>query len=138
MQGERADAVISSPPFVGSTRFYLANWIRLWFCGWEPDDFQESARPSAFLEVQQRRSREVYASFFEVVSRTLRPGGLAILHLGATERCDMGEELALLARERFSVLGLFRESVAHCQKHGVRDQGATREHELLFLELGRS
>ena len=29
------DAIITSPPFYDSTRFYLANWMRLWFCGWE-------------------------------------------------------------------------------------------------------
>ena len=27
------DAVITSPPFFDSTRFYLGNWMRLWFCG---------------------------------------------------------------------------------------------------------
>jgi hypothetical protein len=127
------DAVISSPPFVGSTRFYLTNWIRLWFCGWEPADFEAEARPARFLEVQQRRSREVYATFFAVCRAALRPGGTVILHLGATARCDMGEELAAIAASSFDVIGLFHEDVRHIEKHGVLDQGATLSHELLFL-----
>jgi hypothetical protein len=127
------DAVITSPPFVESTRFWLANWIRLWFCGWEPEDFTEQGRPAEFLEVRQRRSRAVYAELFEALASLLRPRGLAVLHLGATARIDMGRELALLARERFSVVGLFHEDVAAIERHGLTDQGATREHELLFL-----
>ncbi len=126
------DAVLCSPPFVGSTRFYLANWIRLWFCGWEPGDFDEAREPRRFLEVQQRRSRDVYSEFFSVCEGLLRPGGALILHLGATARCDMGEELARLAAERFSVLGVFREDVRSIEKHGLSDQGATLWHELLF------
>ncbi len=127
------DAVICSPPFVGSTRFYLANWIRLWFCGWEVEDFREEARPRRFLEVEQRRSRDVYASFFEVCAQLLKPGGLVILHLGAGRRCDMGTELAALARTRFELIGLHREDVRKIEKHGVSDQGATLWHQLLFL-----
>lgn len=42
------DAVITSPPFFDSTRFYLGNWMRLWFCGWETADFQQ--RPMAFVD----------------------------------------------------------------------------------------
>ena len=61
-----------SPPFVGSTRFYLANWIRLWFCGWDPEDFQESGQPARFLEVQQRRSRDVYRELFSVMGTLVR------------------------------------------------------------------
>lgn len=126
------DAIVTSPPFVGSTRFWLANWIRLWFCGWEPADFTETGRPAEFLEVRQRRSREVYSDFFEVAARLLRPRGLAILHLGATARVDMGRELEALARG-FEVLGLFREDVGDVERHGLTDQGATLAHELLFL-----
>ncbi len=127
------DAVICSPPFVNSTRFYLANWIRLWFCGWEVADFDERREPKRFLEVQQRRSRDVYATFFEVCARLVRPSGLVILHLGGGARgVSMGDELAALAREKFDVLGVFREDVQRIEKHGVTDQGATRWHELLF------
>jgi len=49
-QGE-IDVVITSPPFYASTRFYIANWIRLWFAGWEPKDF--SSRAEEFLEYEQ-------------------------------------------------------------------------------------
>jgi len=33
------DVIISSPPFAGSIRFYINNWMRLWFVGWEKEDF---------------------------------------------------------------------------------------------------
>src|SRR5690606_31632019 len=28
------DAIITSPPFFDSTKFYMTNWLRYWFCGW--------------------------------------------------------------------------------------------------------
>ncbi len=55
-----------------------------------------------------------------------------VLHLGASARCDMGEELAALSGEHWSVAGVFREDVRACEKHGLSDQGATLWHELLF------
>jgi tRNA G10 N-methylase Trm11 len=132
LEAGSVDAVICSPPFVNSTRFYLANWIRLWFCGWEVEDFDESRAPRRFLEVEQRRSRVVYESYFETCARLARPGALMVLHLGASARCDMGEELAGLSGEHWSVAGVFREDVRSCEKHGLSDQGATLWHELLF------
>ena len=30
-----ADVIITSPPFADSIRFYMQNWMRLWFCGWK-------------------------------------------------------------------------------------------------------
>ena len=38
------DAIITSPPFFDSTRFYLANWIRIWFAVWGADDFKYQTR----------------------------------------------------------------------------------------------
>ena len=49
---DQLDAVITSPPFFDSTRFYLANWLRLWFSGWSARDFE--ARPSVFVDEQQK------------------------------------------------------------------------------------
>ncbi len=33
------DLIATSPPFFDSTRFYMSNWIRMWFCGWDKEDF---------------------------------------------------------------------------------------------------
>src|SRR6185437_10764213 len=35
----QADVIITSPPFFDSTRFYMTNWMRFWFVGWERSDF---------------------------------------------------------------------------------------------------
>jgi len=51
------DAIITSPPFFDSTRFYLANWLRLWFAGWSPRDFK--TRPLGFIEERQKKSFDV-------------------------------------------------------------------------------
>jgi len=40
------DVIITSPPFIHSTRFHTNNWIRNWFCGWEPEDFNKEKRNS--------------------------------------------------------------------------------------------
>lgn len=48
------DAIITSPPFYDSTRFYSANWMRLWFSGWEKDDFQ--TKPKDFVDETQKKA----------------------------------------------------------------------------------
>jgi len=52
----------TSPPFFASTRFYLANWMRLWFCGWEVAI--SSHRPLAFMDERQKHGFEIYATIF--------------------------------------------------------------------------
>src|SRR5262249_13235362 len=126
-----ADVVITSPPFYGSTRFHVNNWIRLWFCGWEPRDFE--ALRHEFIEVQQSRNFDTDLEVPASLHGTLRPGGLAVWHLGLSRRKDMGAELAALAPPLFEVVALEAESVAHCQSHGVTSQGVTLAHQFLIL-----
>ena len=38
------DYIICSPPFADSIRFYMQNWMRLWLCGWNKDDFKEAEK----------------------------------------------------------------------------------------------
>src|SRR5699024_6734079 len=64
------DAVITSPPFAGSTRFYSSNWMRLWAAGWEPDDFRQ--RKTKFLEEQQKKGLSVYSKFFDHAASWLK------------------------------------------------------------------
>lgn len=125
------DAVITSPPFAASTRFYVANWMRLWAAGWSPDDF--STRKSAFIEEKQKQNFEVYSEFFQACSQWLKPGGKLILHLGKTAKVDMAEELLSVLPESFKFIHQFDETVAGAEKFGIKDQGATTSHQFLFL-----
>ncbi len=125
------DAVITSPPFAGSTRFYSSNWMRLWAAGWEPEDFRE--KKSDFLEEQQKKGLWVYSEFFDSAHRWLRPGGRLVLHLGRTSKINMSQELQELANKRFEFVYAFDESVEGAEKFGIRDQGATKSHQFLFL-----
>jgi hypothetical protein len=128
---EGLDAVITSPPFYDSTRFYLANWMRLWFAGWEAKDFQ--SKPSAFIEVRQKEDFSVYTPVFRQARERLKPGGVMILHLGESRKCDMAEVLGSVARPWFEVYDVFSESVEHCESHGIRDKGTVTAHQYLVL-----
>lgn len=125
------DAVICSPPFAGSIRFYINNWLRLWMCGWEPSDYKEA--DTRFLDSRQRKDFSVYRSFFAVCSRVLKPGGRVVLHLGKTKRYDMAAELAPHASEWFETAYIGEENVQELEKHGIKDKGGTIRHQYLFL-----
>lgn len=126
------DAIITSPPFFDSTRFHLANWLRLWFCGWELEDFE--SKPLAFVDERQKLSFSVYESVFRQSKERLKPGGVMVLHLGKSNKCDMGIKLASVARRWFNVVDSFSESVTHCESHGIRDKGTVYEHQFLILQ----
>lgn len=128
---ESVDAVITSPPFAQSLRFFSTNWLRLWFCGWGPDDFD--ARPEGFLERQQRQDFDgAYKTFLVAMQRVLRPGGLLILHLGETKRLDMAARIKPLLEPAFGEIYVGRECVADTESHGLTDKGATRAHGFIF------
>ncbi|MDO4343264.1 MAG: DNA methyltransferase [Eubacteriales bacterium] len=126
-----ADAVICSPPFADSIRFYMQNWMRLWLCGWEESDFKNA--DNAFLDQKQRRDFDVYISFFKMCYDILKPNGKVILHLGKTEKVDMAEELSRRAAPYFIEVYRGTESVQEIEKHGIKDKGSTVEHQYLFL-----
>ena len=125
------DAIITSPPFAGSTRFYVANWMRLWMMGWEPSDFD--AKKTRFIEYRQRASLDVYREFFAACHRWLRPNGRLIIHVGRNGKWDMAAELGPMAQDWFKVVYSFDESVVGREKFGIRDQGGTRSHQYLFM-----
>ena len=127
----KLDAVITSPPFFNSTRFYLANWIRLWFCGWERIDFDK--KPMHFLEIRQQKSMTVYESVLRQARERLKSNGVVILHLGKSKKCDMAQELCKIAAPWFKKIDLFEESVLHCESHGIRDKGTVVNHQYLVL-----
>lgn len=129
--GIKADAIICSPPFADSIRFYMQNWMRLWLCGWEPEDYKQA--DSVFLDQKQRRDFDVYDSFFKMCSDVLNPKGKVILHLGKTDKVDMAEELSRRAAPYFDEVYRGSENVETIEKHGIKDKGATLEHQYLFL-----
>ncbi len=128
---DQLNAVITSPPFYDSTRFHLANWIRLWFAGWTRSDFDD--RPLAFVEERQKRGFDVYEPVIRQARERLNPDGICLFHLGKSRKCDMAWEIAKIARPWFRNAEIFSESVAHCESHGIRDKGTTAEHTYLLL-----
>lgn len=131
-EGPSIDAVICSPPFADSIRFYMQNWMRLWLCGWEADDYKRAE--SLFLDQKQKKDFDVYYSFFEMCAGVLKPSGKVILHLGKTDTVDMAGELAERSTEWFTEVYRGCEDVKSIEKHGISDKGATIEHQFLFLQ----
>jgi hypothetical protein len=125
------DAIITSPPFFDSTRFYLANWLRLWFAGWSPRDFK--TRPLGFIEERQKKSFDVYLPVLRQARERLKRDGVMVLHLGKSVKCDMAYELKKLAKQWFRSVSLFDENVMHCESHGIRDKGTVTSHQYLVL-----
>ncbi len=127
----QADVIITSPRFFDSTRFYMTNWMRFWFVGWEREDFD--TRTSEFVENRQKQNLDVYRSFFESSRERLRDKGLLVLHLGNSAKCDMGAELGKRVAPWFSIADVFTEGVEHCESHGIRDKGTVHGHTYLVL-----
>jgi DNA modification methylase len=125
------DAVITSPPFADSTRFYIANWLRLWAAGWEAEDFK--SKKIDFIEEKQKQSFEIYETFFEKASQWLKPGGKLILHLGKTSKVNMADKVLEHLPDSFKMVSRFDEDVSDSEKFGIRDQGSTNAHQFIFL-----
>lgn len=128
----KVDWIITSPPFANSFRFYVQNWMRLWLCGWEPIDYKNA--DELFLDKKQQGNFDIYYSFFEMCNAVLKPNGKMILHLGKTAKCDMGIELQKRSSKWFDTVYFTGEDVTQIEKHGLKDKGATIEHEYLFLQ----
>lgn len=126
------DAIITSPPFFDSTRFYMANWIRLWFVGWNNDDFKEE--PKKYIDEKQKEDFAIYDSIFEQGRERLKDGGYFVMHLGKSKKCDMGEVLLHRYHGLFRNAHLYIENVENCAKFGIKDLGTVTDHEYLVLE----
>lgn len=127
-----ADAIITSPPFADSIRFYTQNWMRLWLCGWEPDDFKKA--DEKFLDQQQIHNFDLYYNFFQMCYNNLKDKGIVVLHLGKTAKVDMAAELVQRSTKYFDQIYLGTEDVQNIEKHGIKDKGGTIEHQYLFLQ----
>ena len=129
--GTEIDAIITSPPFFDSTRFYLANWMRLWFCGWERNDFALQA--SRYVDERQKQSFAVYESVLRQAREHLKQDGVLVLHLGKSRKINMSDALERVAAPWFRVKDRFDESVTHTESHGIRDKGTVTTHQYLVL-----
>ncbi len=129
---DNLDAIITSPPFFDSTRFYLANWLRLWLSGWDEEDFEK--RPLGFVDEKQKIGFEIYEPMLRQARERLKPGGVVVFHLGKSSKCDMAEKLADVAKKWFKVADIFEESVEDGESHGMRDKGTVVKHQFLILQ----
>ena len=126
------DAIITSPPFFDSTRFYSANWMRLWFAGWEAGDF--AAKPAKFVDERQKKSFDIYDSIFKQAQERLKVGGLFAVHVGKSTKCDMAAALQQVGERYLHLEDWFSESVEHCESHGIRDKGTVTHHQYLLFK----
>lgn len=129
---ESLDAIITSPPFFDSTKFYMANWIRLWFCGWNVDDFK--CQPQKYVDEKQKKNFDVYLKIFQQAKDRLKKNGTVVMHLGKSEKCDMAGILKDLSKPWFKKAEIFSENVTHCEKFGIKDLGSVTDHEYLILQ----
>jgi tRNA G10 N-methylase Trm11 len=125
------DAIITSPPFFDSTRFYLSNWMRIWFAGWDEENFKTDSVD--FIEELQKKDFSVYNSIFEQARERLKKNGVFVMHLGKSSKCDMAKVLSEKAKPWFKTYDIFEESVRKGESHGVTDKGTVVDHQYLIL-----
>lgn len=125
------DAIITSPPFFDSTRFYLANWMRLWFAGWEETEFKTEQQ--RYIEERQKKSFDCYDSILLQSKARLKTNGVLVFHLGKSKKCDMAEQIIKRAKQYFPHCELFDEAVSDCENFGIKDKGSTTIHQYLVL-----
>jgi tRNA G10 N-methylase Trm11 len=125
------DAIITSPPFFDSTRFYAANWMRLWFAGWDKTHFK--TEPVNFIDELQKKDLSIYDGIFMQARERLKEGGVFVMHLGKSHKCDMAKALSERAGRWFNVHDIFEENVEDGESHGIKDRGSVKTHQYLIL-----
>lgn len=125
------DAVITSPPFLGTTEFLRQNRVRLWFCGMSYD--RQRADKERFVE--HRRDLGFYGELLAEWARVLKPAGVLVMHLGVVKKRDMAVEIRPWAESSgFLVHSVLYEPVGHLESHGRTDRGATHTHQFLIAQ----
>ena len=127
---KKFDKIITSPPFVNSTRFLYNNRIRLWFNGYS---YKEQMKQSdKYLE---SHGIDIFNAVLKKFSSLLKDDGYCIMHLGVVKNIDMGIELSKMGKKhRFKTLDIIYEDVSKKEKFGIRDQGATHKHQFLIMQ----
>jgi len=128
---ESVDAIITSPPFLGTTDFLRHNRIRLWFCGWNYE--KQEKMKTEFLE--NANSTEPYRPILTEFARLLKANSLAIFHLGIVKNRDMAEEIMPIALDAgFDKLQIINEDTTKMESYGRTDRGSTKKHQFQFLK----
>lgn len=125
------DTIITSPPFFDSTRFYVSNWMRIWFAGWDEENFKTDS--VNFIEELQKKDFSVYNEIFGLAKERLKKNGLFVMHLGKSKKCDMAKVLSEKAKPWFNTYDIFEESVRKGESHGVTDKGTVVDHQYLIM-----
>lgn len=128
---DNIDAIITSPPFFDSTKYYQTNWIRSWFLGWEFEDFD--VEKTKFIDTIQKKSMDVYDDILKQSKERLRKDGVVVFHLGKSPKKDMGEVISKYAKPYFNKIELFNEDVSNLEKHGIEDKGSVSVHQYLIM-----
>lgn len=126
------DLILTSPPFFDSTKYYLTNWIRNWFIGWEKEDFMREREN--FVDTIQKSNMSIYKEIFLKCKNVLNPNGTVVFHLGKSKKLDMGNELLSQAESIFNSVELFNEDVSSVEHHGIVDKGNVSEHQYLIMK----
>jgi hypothetical protein len=122
------DALITSPPFLGTTEFLRQNRVRLWFCGM--DYARQQGERQRFVEYN--RTLDYYADVLREWARIIRRGGRLVMHLGVVGKRDMACELgAHIETAGFQVRTVIYENTGRLESHGRTDRGATHTHQFL-------
>jgi DNA modification methylase len=128
---QNIDSIITSPPFFDSTKYYLSNWIRNWFLGWEFEDFEKEK--NKFIDTIQKKSFNIYEPILLKCKERLKNSGVVVFHLGKSHKKDMGQCLFPIAKRFFNNVELFNEDVSMIEKHGVEDKGSVNVHQYLIM-----
>ena len=89
--------------------------------------------PSKYVDEIQKKDMHIYNAIFSQAKERLKEDGVLVFHLGKSKKCDMGAILMELANKFFKGKELFSESVAHCNKFGIKDLGTVTDHQYLIL-----
>jgi hypothetical protein len=126
------NAVITSPPFLGTTEFLRHNRVRLWFAGWSYTRQAIEKAETTFLE--HHRTLGVYREVMTEMKRVLVGDGLVVMHLGVVGKKDMAREISVLSEAAgFKTLRIIYEDASDLETHGRTHRGATAQHQFLFL-----
>jgi DNA modification methylase len=128
---QNINAIITSPPFFDSTKYYMTNWLRSWFLGWEKEDFE--VEKHKFVDTKQKKSFDVYDTILGNAKERLTKDGLIVFHLGKSHKKDMAKAILPYAKKYFKNVEIFNEDVSNVEKHGVMDKGSVSIHQYLLM-----
>jgi len=83
--------------------------------------------------MKQKQTMKIYESVFRQARERMKVGGVLVLHLGKSTKCNMAERLNEIAKPWFKTVDIFEENVSHCESHGIRDKGTVSSHQYLVM-----